>query len=547
MPQASSRTKPVSKGVGAGDGTKARKAIAVKSSGAAATLSSPGSEASPHIARSHRAFGLFPNALLLSGYGDRDEDIINYRSFTATVDDGLGGQVERKLEMSTDSKAGLPRGKDPIVLLGLLKLLFDRGAPTNAISFRKQELMDVLGWENNSYTQEDIEGALNRYYNTSFRGVNLWQGRDKLKKVDKHRRLIISYDVVDERKIRYAAERSSPKDQSQLFTTIEFHPDLINEIRQIPYGIDFDLLRSLTSPIARRLLEVLNLATYTGSLDFEFDIFELAHERLGIARTYKAPSQCWAKMKPAFETLKENGYIKSYDYEKGIGRIAGQINRVSAHKALDSMPPIPSLRASREDYIERAQAFGTTEYVARSLVENCPEEQLGMLGFVIRYIEGVRSSSPKKKYNYGGWFAAEAKHLLNSKTVSVRLQNAYHEYVEQKANHQENGEEVDAVTTSQQTLPLAENNHPDREAGEAWAKVMDFLKTEANVGKEQLRAWFNPITPVKLDDNTLTLRAPNQVLIDWVTDSYEKELSRALESIFGGEIKLSWHLQPLSD
>src|SRR5215216_5361318 len=73
------------------------------------------------IARTHRAFGLFPSALLLLGYGETE--IIKNRSFTTTFTDPNNTAVERKLEMVTDSELGLPRGTDPLVLGGLLTLL----------------------------------------------------------------------------------------------------------------------------------------------------------------------------------------------------------------------------------------------------------------------------------------------------------------------------------------------------------------------------------------------------------------------------------------
>jgi hypothetical protein len=43
--------------------------------------------------------------------------------------------VERKLEMVTDSELSLPRGTDPLVLGGLLTLLFEKASrPTTSSS-----------------------------------------------------------------------------------------------------------------------------------------------------------------------------------------------------------------------------------------------------------------------------------------------------------------------------------------------------------------------------------------------------------------------------
>lgn len=131
----------------------------------------------PLYLRTVRAFGVFPSALLLSGYGEND--VIKYRAWLTNVDDGVGGIVERKLEMSTESELGLPRGSDPLVLVGLLKLLFDRGAQTNSVSFRKTELMSLLGWQMNADSRNAVEGALKRYFATSYRGTNLWTSSER--------------------------------------------------------------------------------------------------------------------------------------------------------------------------------------------------------------------------------------------------------------------------------------------------------------------------------------------------------------------------------
>ncbi len=147
------------------------------------------------IARTHRAFGLFLSALLLLGYGETE--IIKNRSFTTTFTDPNNTAVERKLEMVTDSELGLPRGTDPLVLDGLLTLLFERGEQTNNLVFRKSELLNILGWDNTTAARQDIEGALKRYYATSYRGVNVWSNPTQAGRIEEERRLIVGYKFVD--------------------------------------------------------------------------------------------------------------------------------------------------------------------------------------------------------------------------------------------------------------------------------------------------------------------------------------------------------------
>jgi hypothetical protein len=108
--------------------------------------------------------------------------------------------------MITDSELGLPRGTDPLVLGGLLTLLFESGEQSNTLVFRKSELLNILGWDNTTAARQDIEGALKRYYATSYRGVNVWSNPTQTGRIEEERRLIVGFKFVDERKTRYLAD-----------------------------------------------------------------------------------------------------------------------------------------------------------------------------------------------------------------------------------------------------------------------------------------------------------------------------------------------------
>lgn len=382
------------------------------------------------IARTHRAFGLFPSALLLLGYGETE--IIKSRSFTTTVTDPNNTAVERKLEMVTDSELGLPRGTDPLVLGGLLTLLFEKGEQTNNLVFRKSELLNILGWDNTTAARQDIEGALKRYYATSYRGVNVWSNPTQAGRIEEERRLIVGYKFVDERKTRYLADKLRTNKESvtgghRQFTQISFNPEFLNDVRSSGVAIDFKLLRSLRSPLTRRLFELVNLLADEGKRDFDFDLNELAHEHLGLSQKIKAPSQVWGKIEPSFSKLAERGILESYELNKPALRVAGRIGSKYVPQRLLPLPPLPSEAGVRDSLKARLLALGTYKNQVNPLIDECPNGLLDKAAYILDYIEQDRQenvSRPKPKaanYSWGGWAAKELRYLIEHGEINPRI------------------------------------------------------------------------------------------------------------------------------
>jgi hypothetical protein len=382
------------------------------------------------IARTHRAFGLFPSALLLLGYGETE--IIKSRSFTTTFTDATNTAVERKLEMVTDSELGLPRGTDPLVLGGLLTLLFEKGEQTNNLVFRKSELLNILGWDNTTAARQDIEGALKRYYATSYRGVNVWSNPTQAGRIEEERRLIVGYKFVDERKTRYLADKLRTNKEGvtgghRQFTQISFNPEFLNDVRSSGVAIDFKLLRSLRSPLTRRLFELVNLLADEGKRDFDFNLNELAHEHLGLSQNITAPSQVWGKIEPSFSKLAERGILESYELKKPALRVTGRIGSKYVPQRLLPLPPLPSEAGVRESLKGRLLALGTYKNQVNPLIDECPNGLLDRATYILDYVEQDRRdnasrSKPKAaNYSWGGWAAKELRYLIEQGEVNPRI------------------------------------------------------------------------------------------------------------------------------
>ena len=353
-----------------------------------------------------------------------------------------------------------------------------------------------------------------------------------MKRSDKMRRVIISYDVVDERKIRYQAERSfNSPDSESLYTRVEFHPDLINEIRQYPLAIDFNLLCSLTSHVARRLFEVLNLGADSGHYDFDFDVRDLAHERLGLSRAFKAPSQCWSKIKPAFEKLTAGRYLIKYHYDKSSCRVTGTISEKHIPQHFAPMQPLPKVYNRRGVLQKRMRSIGMYENVAKGLLDICPDHILGKIDFVINYIEDAKATNSSRSYNYGGWAVNEIKYLRDHGEINPSLIKTIE--TDTRTDSEECGTVADElnIVRADDDPPHIEPDETIEVAERLWEQVISRC-AKFNI-QQVIETWFRPVKAVRLEGRQLVLLAPNQVVADWIESNYREPILSALSEVTG--------------
>ena len=69
-----------------------------------------------------------------------------------------------------------------------------------------------------------------------------------------------------------------------------------------------------------------------------------------------------------------------------------------------------------------------------------------------------------------------------------------------------------------------------------WNNCLEFIKD--NIQEQAYKTWFEPIQPVKLDDNVLSIQVPSKFFYEWLEEHYVKLLKMALTKELGKEAKL---------
>ena len=73
-------------------------------------------------------------------------------------------------------------------------------------------------------------------------------------------------------------------------------------------------------------------------------------------------------------------------------------------------------------------------------------------------------------------------------------------------------------------------------ANSVWKNCLGFIQD--NIQPQAFKTWFEPIKPVKLADNALSIQVPSKFFYEWLEEHYVKLLKVALTKELGETAKL---------
>ncbi|MFP4662874.1 MAG: chromosomal replication initiator protein DnaA [Bacteroidales bacterium] len=74
----------------------------------------------------------------------------------------------------------------------------------------------------------------------------------------------------------------------------------------------------------------------------------------------------------------------------------------------------------------------------------------------------------------------------------------------------------------------------------AWSQCLKIISD--NVPKVSFRTWFEPIVPLKLEDNVLTIQVPSTFFYEFLEEQYIDLLKKCLTKVVGPGVKLEYHV-----
>ena len=75
---------------------------------------------------------------------------------------------------------------------------------------------------------------------------------------------------------------------------------------------------------------------------------------------------------------------------------------------------------------------------------------------------------------------------------------------------------------------------------EIWNNCLTVIRN--NVSHQNFKIWFEPIIPVSIKDNVLTIQVPSQFFYEWLEENYITLLKKTIKKELGKEGKLEYHI-----
>ncbi len=73
-----------------------------------------------------------------------------------------------------------------------------------------------------------------------------------------------------------------------------------------------------------------------------------------------------------------------------------------------------------------------------------------------------------------------------------------------------------------------------------WDRCLRIIKD--NISHQKFKTWFDPIKPIKLDDNVLTIQVPSQFFYEWLEEHYISLLKKTIRQELGPDGRLEYSI-----
>lgn len=312
--------------------------------------------------------------------------------FKDTIYDAQAKQrVERQLTVMAADKFGLPTAVDDEIILALIQLSKRQGFSSKTVPFSRYEIIQVLGWEDESWNYRRIIEALDRWISVTLKYENAWWEPTSKAWVDETFHII---ERLTEVKDKRGKERSAFVWSDVIFQNLQS-----GNLKPL----DLELYRRLTIPTAKRLYRLLDKRFYRHRR-VEFDLIELAFHKLGISQNYLI-GNIKQRLQPAIEELEAVGYIKPCPKEEryqkhGVGKWHIRFERGPKTAAAEADVPLLTENPSPSDVEAQLIELGVSSQKARRLVTTQPDGYLRERIDVVRYLKAKGSAEIKNPAGY---------------------------------------------------------------------------------------------------------------------------------------------------
>lgn len=352
----------------------------------------------------------FPLAVLST----RHDSDVKTLEFSDSLTGKNGERIERKWVITGADKFGLPTASDDEVLLGLLRLSATQEFRDRKVTFTRYELLRILKWSTEGRSYGRLQRALDRLSGVRIKTSNGFYDNSSKSHQTRNFGIIDAYELNDGRGDRDALEEKahgSARTHSETTVKPSFFVWSEAMFTSFQSGfikkLDLDFLLGLKSAVSKRLYRFLDKHFWYRS-KVQYNLFTLAHEKIGISRNYAYASQLKQQLQPAIEELMENGFLQGCEYvgkgnDTEIILVAGVGNRqapaigtraattsVQAHAA---PTPASGSQDGELSIVEALEQRGLAKPQALRLVGLLDQKQLQRAWAIIKHFDELMASN----------------------------------------------------------------------------------------------------------------------------------------------------------
>lgn len=104
---------------------------------------------------------------------------------------------------------------------------------------------------------------------------------------------------------------------------------------------------------------------------------------------------------------------------------------------------------------------------------------------------------------------------------------------------------ISIVTASDASDSVKTDLLQNDELEATWKKILSHIQPEIN--SQSFKTWFEPIKPVKIENNIVSVTVPSQFFYEWLEEHYYSLISGALSKVLGAAATLTYTVVPTDD
>jgi hypothetical protein len=435
------------------------------------------------------------------------------RVFEKMIEGEAGVSLNQVWKVMPSGEYGMPGPVDQDVYLAVLQLLQQRGGmpEDGELSFSLYELRKILGWSDDSGgAYKEIRDALLRIATTSM------QSRNAFYSAQERRRIVDTFNIWSVHFAEHEVKGQTVRERHVL----KFHPIFIrNYMAQYLKGIDSDFYWSLRSPVSKRLYRLVDLQR-AGGLSWETDLFGVRDQ---VPLDYNYPSQIKRALQKAHDELLQRDFLSGVEYE-GKTEVTYMVSREFARRQKARELSGDPKEIFAIERLIRERIDGDT---ARELVVTHGPERCLFYADAVNHQKGVLSRA--------GWIVSAIKGGWAIRDVAqTTLQDSLPETPVEGAEDQASPRTEQGADRS--PPPPYVPPDPDPAAQEVWEQVLQ--DAEGDIDVSSLRVWFDGISPIGLEDSTLSIAVPNSFAKEYIETRFGALLESSLKERLSNQASL---------